>query len=76
MFCRAMAIGLLGSRIAYALKEPYLLVYRRHGDISRAEENCQALALGFKETLPFCISGRRVLFFQCEMPDQNHPIIL
>ena len=29
MFCRAMAIGLLGSRIAYALKEPYLLVYRQ-----------------------------------------------
>ena len=27
MFCRAMEIGLLGSRIAYALKEPYLLVY-------------------------------------------------
>ena len=26
MFCRAMEIGLLGSRIAYALKEPYLLV--------------------------------------------------
>ena len=25
MFCRAMEIGLLGSRIAYALKEPYLL---------------------------------------------------
>ena len=27
MFCRAMEIGLLGSSIAYALKEPYLLVY-------------------------------------------------
>ena len=27
MFCRAMEIGLLGSRIAYALKEPFLLVY-------------------------------------------------
>ena len=27
MFCRAMEIGLLGSRIAYALKEPYILVY-------------------------------------------------
>ena len=27
MFCRAMAIGPLGSRNAYALKEPYLLVY-------------------------------------------------
>ena len=26
MFCRAMEIGLLGSRIAHALKEPYLLV--------------------------------------------------
>ena len=26
VFCRAMEIGLLGSRIAYALKEPYLLV--------------------------------------------------
>ena len=28
VFCRAMEIGLLGSRIAYALKEPYLLVYQ------------------------------------------------
>ena len=27
MFYRAMAIGLLGSRKANALKEPYLLVY-------------------------------------------------
>ena len=27
MFCRAMEIGLLGSRIVGALKEPYLLVY-------------------------------------------------
>ena len=27
MFCRTMEIGLLGSRIAYALKEPYILVY-------------------------------------------------
>ena len=27
MFCRAMEIGLLGSRKAYALKESYLLVY-------------------------------------------------
>ena len=26
-FFLAMEIGLLGSRIAYALKEPYLLVY-------------------------------------------------
>ena len=26
MFCRAMEIGLLGSRKAYALKEPYILV--------------------------------------------------
>ena len=26
MFCQAMEIGLLGSRIAYALKEPYILV--------------------------------------------------
>ena len=26
MFCWAMEIGLLGSRIAYALKEPYILV--------------------------------------------------
>ena len=25
MFCRAMEIGLLGSRIAYALKEPYFI---------------------------------------------------
>ena len=27
MFCRAMEIGLLGSRKAYALKEPYIWVY-------------------------------------------------
>ena len=27
MLCRAMEIGLLGSRKAYALKEPYILVY-------------------------------------------------
>ena len=26
MFCRAIEIGLLGSRNAYALKEPYILV--------------------------------------------------
>ena len=31
MFCRAMEIGLLGSRITYALKEPYLLVYTNMG---------------------------------------------
>ena len=27
MFCRAMEIGLLGSSIAYAIKEPNTLVY-------------------------------------------------
>ena len=26
MFCRAMEIGLLGSRNAYALKEPYIYI--------------------------------------------------
>ena len=30
MFCRAMEIELLGSRIEYALKEPYILVYMTH----------------------------------------------
>ena len=34
MFCRAMEIGLLGSRIAYALKEPYLLVYIKSRDLN------------------------------------------
>ena len=27
MFCQSLALGLLGSRVAYALKEPYTLVY-------------------------------------------------
>ena len=28
MFCQSLALGLLGSRVAYALKEPYTLVYQ------------------------------------------------
>ena len=27
MFCQSLALGLLGSRVAYALKESYTLVY-------------------------------------------------
>ena len=27
MFCQSLALGLLGSRVVYALKEPYTLVY-------------------------------------------------
>ena len=27
MFCQSLALGFLGSRVAYALKEPYTLVY-------------------------------------------------
>ena len=27
MFYQSLALGLLGSRVAYALKEPYTLVY-------------------------------------------------
>ena len=28
MFCQSLALGLLGSRVVYALKEPYTLVYK------------------------------------------------
>ena len=51
MFCRAMEIGLFGNRIAYALKEPYLLVYHR-------------LIMG-KEEIDnfFCLIGDILIFF-------------
>ena len=40
MFCRAMEIGLLGSRIAYALKEPYILVYIADCDYDEDDGRC------------------------------------
>ena len=64
MFCQSLALGLLGSRVAYALKEPYTLVYG-----ARIHESATFLGKGKHE---YCYATRHNLLVSVKSSNTYH----
>ena len=55
MFCQSLALGLLGSRVAYAIKKPYTLVYIMLRECYCTIRRCAQQSL-CEFVLPFALS--------------------